>query len=116
MGRSPKGKAAPRALLGPVRRPWGVRRATSLALGGFLELGARGDLHAVASRNLDRVARLRVTRGASGTVGALEGEEAGDGDLLVALGDDLADGLGERGQHSVGVLAGHLGAVGQRGG
>ena len=86
-----------------------------LALGGFLELGARRDLHAVAGRDLDRVTGLRVAGGASGTVGALEGQEAGDGDLLVALGDDLADGLGERGQNGVGVLTGHLGALGQSG-
>src|SRR5690606_29648522 len=105
----------------PLRRhcaPYAVPGRTdvrSLALGGFLELRARGDLHAVAGRDLDRLAGLRVARGARGTVGALEGQETGNGDLLVALGDDVADDVGERGQHGVGVLASHLGAVGQRG-
>ena len=115
-GRSPE-LGWPPGVAGPRRSAWPpvARTADLLALGGFLELGARGDLHAVAGRDLDRVAGLRVARGASGTVGALEGQEAGDGDLLVALGDDLADGLGEGGQNGVGVLAGHLGALGQSG-
>src|SRR5689334_16783190 len=95
------------------RRAVGRVPSGLLPLGGFLELAARGDLHAVAGRDVDRVAGLRVAGGASGTVGALEGEEARNGDFLVALGDDVADGIGEGCQHGVRVLAGHLGALGE---
>src|SRR5262249_310235 len=76
-----------------------------------LELGARGHLHAVSGGDLDGLAGGRVTAGTGGAVGALDGEEAGDGDLLVALGDDVAGEVYESRQDGVGILAGHRGAL-----
>src|SRR5690606_14199968 len=58
-GAAPFGEGGrPTSLMCPTgpRTPFhGVRTARSLALGGFLELAARGDLHAVAGRDLDRL-------------------------------------------------------------
>src|SRR5690606_28377716 len=79
------------------RRPPPQERPSTGAvlLDGSLQLGAGGHLDALARRDLDLGAGLRVAAGASGRVDLLEGDPAGDRDLA-ALGDGIGDGAEER--------------------
>src|SRR5690606_5934744 len=68
-----------------------------------LELGACGDLHALARRDLDLGTRLRVAARARSRGDLLESDPTGDRDLRA-----LGDGLRDRGEEGV-EHAGHCG-------
>src|SRR6185436_8252692 len=71
---------------------------------GLLPVRAGRDLDGVGGGDVDRLTGLRVAPGARGALRALDGQEAGDGNLLAAgdrldellleTGDDRVDGRG----------------------
>ena len=86
--------------------------SVSASLGdGLLQRGASGELHTVASGDLDLFAGAGVTAGAGGALNTLDGEQTGHLDGL-ALSQGLnEDGL-EGGQGLVGLRLGQVGAFG----
>ncbi len=80
----------------PRQNGSGLRRGAVELLDGSLELGASGHLDALAGRDLDLGAGLRVAARASSGVDLLEGDPARDGDLAA-----LGNGVGDRGEQRV---------------
>jgi hypothetical protein len=83
-----------------------------LPAAAFFSAEPAGDLDGLAGGDLDGLAGGGVAALAGSAVDLLEGQEAGDRDLLVALGDGVGhDGL-ERLEGGVDVLGGDAGGLG----
>src|SRR3954453_3737157 len=78
---------------------------------GLLEVRSGGHLDGVGGGDVDRRTGLRVAARARGALGALDGEEAGDGDLLPA-GDRVDELLLEAGEDRVDGRGRDIGALG----
>src|SRR6478736_984541 len=88
------GRAAARRRTGGA-----ARRSDGNAARGLLQVRAGGHLDGVGRGDVDRLTGLRVAAGAGRALGALDGQQAGDGDLLAAGDrvDELLLQSGERG-------------------
>src|SRR3954447_16003809 len=82
--------------------------------GGLLQVRAGGHLDGVGGGDVDRLTGLRVAAGARGALGALDGQEARDGDL-VAAGDRVDELLLEAGEDRVDGRGRDVGALGDGG-
>src|SRR5699024_8080335 len=86
--RGPPGKSKWPGPRGPGHST--LLRRSLRAASGTLQLRTSGQLDGVAGLDLDLFTGLRVATLASGTLGALNGEPAGDGELF-ALGHDIGE-------------------------
>src|SRR5699024_7360263 len=93
--RGPPGKSKWPGPRGPGHST--LLRRSLRAASGTLQLRTSGQLDGVAGLDLDLFTGLRVATLASGTLGALNGEPAGDGELFALghdIGEDIEDTIG----------------------
>src|SRR4051794_10615138 len=90
------------------------RRSARDVAGGFLQVRARRDLDGVGRRDVDGLAGLRVAAGPRGALGALDGDQTGDGDLLAA-GDGVDELVLQARQDRVHGRGRDIGTLGDRG-
>src|SRR5688572_33101775 len=104
----------PTAEDGPLGGGQGGPYSDRNGAGGLLQVRAGGHLDGVGGGDVDRLTGLRVAAGACRTLGALDGQQTGHGDL-VAAGDRVDELVLQAGEDRVHGRGGDIGALGDGG-